>query len=146
MRWQESTPGIERAKCVMRWRSNPYASPAVFIRAFKVDGGIVYPGNLWCPTCKRPPRTYFSERNQLRYPDDYPAARTISGERVERAVETQTFLDVCADEGLAVTRYGVGSGEKDEWQVQGPSYCGLVSQSLRGAYMNYHARLKEVRA
>ena len=70
------------------------------------------------------------------YHDDRPGSRIIASRRVERAVELDDFLKLCAEEGLFVM--------VDPWgdvRVQGPSdgYTVHSGNTLREAYYRYHA-------
>lgn len=135
--WRDKKPGLERANAVMKPWPNPYPAPRVFVAAFNLGrDGVRFPGNLPCPICEAVPRRFFSERNQLRYPDQYPASRIISADRAERAVETQTFLEICEEEelwlGFSDGRWQVLTGDSD---LDGPE-----SKTLRGAYVSYHLK------
>lgn len=133
MRWQEAKPGIERAACVMRPMRPIEGRIAAYVRAHKQDDG-----QYAIPTF-RASRVLF-EGNPVPSPgvlfrvnDNPRRSRIISALRVEYAVETQTFLDICADERLYVTFY------EGVWCV-GAEY--KPSKSLRGAYLNYHAEVQ----
>ena len=151
MRWQEAAPGLERAKCVQAPMEPRAHAHADYIRAshreltdntsahsvigshlfdFQMDGGDGDPDGI--------------NAVLFRSNDDHPRSRIISAARVERAVEMQTFLDICWDEGLSVMAYApdeiividFGDDEIGFGQTEGRH-----AKSLRGAYLNYHAAL-----
>lgn len=70
------------------------------------------------------------------YHDDRPGSRIISSRRVERAVELDDFLKLCAEEGLFV-----GIEPDGEVTLQGVSdgYFVHHGKTLREAYYRYHA-------
>lgn len=75
------------------------------------------------------------------YSDDRIGSRIISSRRAERAVETDDFLRLCAEEGLRVVR----SGHCLEWAVfdefsQHPEIV-IGSKTLREAYYRYRAKV-----
>lgn len=131
MRWQEAKPGIERAACVMRPMKDDSGIIGKYIRAEQsgyVHGkAVVVAGRAPVKACGL---------LGFVYDDDQPQSRIISAPRVESAVETQTFLDICEDEGLCVTRFN------GRWYASGDSSGGVPSKSLRGAYLNYHAEVQ----
>jgi len=75
------------------------------------------------------------------YPDDAPNQRIISSRRVEEAVETADFLKLCAEEGLAVTKFPLIRKADMRWRVEkytdtSTAGCGAT---LREAYYRYKA-------
>ena len=76
------------------------------------------------------------------YADDTPGSRIISSRRVERAVEQDDFLKLCADEGLFV-----GIEPWGEVKVQGvrDGYFVHHGKTLREAYYRYHASVGDTK-
>jgi hypothetical protein len=90
-------------------------------------------------------RTPQPDDMHLSYSDSAPSRRIISSRRVERAVETDDFLRLCAEEGIVAQRGGVGlaGGYIDEWVVRMPlsvRHGGLyfTGNTLREAYYRMH--------
>lgn len=71
------------------------------------------------------------------YDDTLPGSRVISSRRVERAVETDDFLQLCQQEGLTVTRVA----RNGSWCVYSLNPAGPVStgSTLREAYYRHRA-------
>jgi hypothetical protein len=85
------------------------------------------------------------------YHDGEPEARTISSRRVERAVETDDFLRLCAEEKLTALQ-GDGVWVVGVWYDGMPTYAegfylhksnggGAIGygRTIREAYHRYHA-------
>jgi hypothetical protein len=78
------------------------------------------------------------------YTDVSDGSRIISSRRVERAVETDDFLRLCAEEGLTVTYYGDLTTHpclSRKWFVE----AGYQGDTLREAYYRYHAAADDTR-
>ena len=131
MRWQEAAPGLERAMRVQRPRAD--SEGRVYLRAKSRLDGVKKKGHPAFVVGGREALYAGEAMSSFYYNDTVSFSRVIAASRVERAVETQTFLDICEDEGLWVRLY-------DEWTVGERSNCfiGAESKSLRGAYLNYH--------
>lgn len=132
MRWQEAKPGIERAACVMRPMKPRKGRTAAYVRAHRQTGGqYAIIGRVLSPRIfdsSDGTRGFFFSAQ-----DSHDRSRIISAPRVESAVETQTFLDICEDEDMLVTRFC------GRWHVSGVDAAMVSAKSLRGAYLNYHA-------
>lgn len=76
------------------------------------------------------------------YLDLTPTSRVISSRRVERAVERDDFLKLCAEEGLFV-----GIEPDGEVTLQGVSdnYFVHHGKTLREAYYRYHASVGDTK-
>lgn len=134
-RWQDAKPGIERAQCVMRPMAplNTHTGHADYVRVFHNYSGHSLVG-LYLNVGLVDGSLGF----EFDYTDDHPRSRTISAERVESAVEIADFLAICHDEALAVHRYS--NGDWEVWETGYMPVKPLLAQSLRGAYLAYHAQ------
>ncbi len=135
--WRDKKPGLDRANAVMKPWSDPMPYPRVYAAVYKVNRWLLFPGNLPCPTCgKGTHHDRIEMADQVFYKDQYPASRIISADRAERAVETQTFFDICDDESLWVGH----SGGKFQILTGDSALDGPESKTLRGAYVSYHLK------
>jgi len=128
MRWQEATPGIERASCVLRpIRDHEHCK---YVRVIACGGTVAFIGINH--------QRFDSALVHATYSDTVGDARIISARRVEEAVELATFLEICTEERLTVTHFaaeGCGWMVTDTYRV--PPRSGSA-KTLRGAYLNCH--------
>lgn len=86
------------------------------------------------------------ENGVLEYRDDKAGSRIISSRRVERAVETDDFLRLCAEDGLKVM---YSPGYKTPWSImlwpatEEDSAMWMSGSTLREAYYRYKAAAGE---
>jgi len=137
MRWQEAAPGLERAKCVQRpMKHSLVGAHGDYVLAAHSEGSgaRVFIGEAM--ESEIPGSIHYLIR--FDYAETLPDHRIIAASRVERAVETQTFLDICDDEGLSAVRH------RSLWGVANAEMLVLTksSKSLRGAYLNYHKEME----
>jgi len=80
---------------------------------------------------------YFGlDEYEVGYADDTPGSRIISSRRVERAVERDDFLKLCAEEGLAAQMY---NGCWMVWALGSLDRPDGRGRTLREAYYRYKA-------
>lgn len=140
--WHGKSPGIERAQAVMRPQPQ---------RDENWHGDYVHTSHSQESGLYSVPGTHITSMVNETFgfvtfaaDDSFPDTRIISADRVEPAVETATFLDICNAEGVCALSRGTAAS----WLVYSPDDMNRpsgVAASLRGAYVAYHSANPTVR-
>ena len=133
--WKDKAPGLERAACVLRPATT--GAPLVYALFWKRTKRPLL-GLIGMAEAALAVRYKDGERKHRLVPDvTGRLTRLISAHRVEQAVEDAEFMAICDDESLEVVRVG------GKFRVRRPTsaraWWGPEAQSVRGAYVAYHA-------